>query len=139
MYLAILLYDGMCGLCDRAVQFTLRRDRHDIFGFAPLQSRFAAQILQRHRNAPAELSTVALVLNPNLPDEVLLTRSDAVLELLSRLALPWRLLAAFGRLWPQGLRDRIYDWVARNRYRAFGRHEYCEVPAPDQRRKFLSE
>lgn len=135
---AILLYDGTCGLCDRAVQFTLRHDRDDVFRFAPLQSEFAAPILERHGVNSLSLSTVVLVVDYELPSERILTRSDAFLTLLAQLSAPWRIIASIGRLCPRGLRDRIYDWIARNRYRIFGRHDVCSIPVPAQRKKFLA-
>ncbi len=135
---SILLYDGTCGLCDRAVQFTLRHDHGDLFRFAPLQGDCAASILGRHALDVSQLSTVVLVLDPQLPTERLLTRSDAALAVLATLGVPWSLIAAVGRLCPRGVRDHIYDWVARHRYRMFGRHDACTLPATEQRKKFLA-
>ena len=79
----ILLYDGGCGLCNRFVQFILRRDRNAVFRFASLQSALAAPILTRHGANPGVLDTVYVALNHELPNEYLLTRSDAVLFVLS--------------------------------------------------------
>jgi predicted DCC family thiol-disulfide oxidoreductase YuxK len=135
---AVLLYDGLCGLCDRAVQFTLRYDRDDLFRFAPLQTALAAAILRRHGFDPAVLTTAVLVLDPELPTERLMIRSNAVLQLLSGLGPPWTVIAAVGRLCPHWIRDRIYDWVASVRYRVFGRYSSCPVPTPAQRLKFLA-
>jgi predicted DCC family thiol-disulfide oxidoreductase YuxK len=136
---AILLYDGLCGLCDRAVQFTLRRDRDDIFRFAPLQSDFAAQILRRHALDPTAMNTVVLVLDPDSPTERVLTRSGAAIGVLSRLGGRWKILATIGSLVPLTVRDVIYDRIARNRNRWFGRYQSCPVPSPAQRQKFLAE
>jgi predicted DCC family thiol-disulfide oxidoreductase YuxK len=136
---AFLLYDGICGLCDRAVQFTLRHDRKDVFRFAPLQSDLASAILLRHGQDPAALNTVVLVLEPQLHGERLVTRSDAVLALLSKLGLPWSGLAAAGRLCPRIIREQLYDWIARRRYRMFGRYDSCPVPTAAQREKFLDQ
>ena len=135
---AILLYDGLCGLCDRAVQFTVRHDRDDVFRFAPLQTALAATILRRHGFDPAVLTTAVLVLDPELPTERLLIRSDAVLQLLSSIGPPWKVIASLGRFCPRWIRDRIYDWLASVRYRVFGRYSSCPVPTPAQRLKFLA-
>jgi predicted DCC family thiol-disulfide oxidoreductase YuxK len=133
-----MLYDGTCGLCHRAVQFTLRHDHDDAFRFAPLQSEVAASILKRHDRDPSQVNTVVLVLDPQSPTERLLTRSDAALAVLARLGIRWRVIAALGRLCPRTLRDRLYDWVAHNRYRIFGRRDSCVLPAVDQSKKFLA-
>ena len=136
---AFLLYDGLCGFCDRAVQFTLRHDHSDVFRFAPLQSDVASEILRRHGQDPAALSTVVLVLDPDHPNERLLLRSDAVLGVLSTLGWPWKFAAAVGWLCPRAIRDLVYDWVARIRYRIFGRYSACPLPTPAQRQKFLAQ
>ena len=135
----ILLYDGQCGLCDRVVQFVLRHDRRDQFRFAPLQSDFARAILERHRYDSSNLATVVLVLDFDHPAERLLVRYDAALGVLARLGGFWRMLAFVGRCCPRLIRDLIYDGIARNRYRIFGRHEQCLLPNAAQRQKFLAE
>jgi len=132
----ILLYDGVCGLCDRLTQFLLKRDKHDRLLFASLQSEFAAVILNRHGKDAHDLDTVYLVKDYDQPDEVLLSRSDAILFVLSELGGVWK-LTSVGRVLPRWLRDRLYNLVARNRYKVFGKHETCMLPEPKHRRKFL--
>jgi predicted DCC family thiol-disulfide oxidoreductase YuxK len=132
----ILLYDGVCGLCNRLTQFILRRDRNATFQFAPLQRPLAARILARHGANPADLDSVYVVLSYNQPDESLLARSDAILFVLKQLRvchLAGRLVA----LLPRSLRDRAYGVVARNRYRVFGRYDSCPIPSPAVRGRFL--
>ena len=138
MQRAILLYDGLCGLCDRVVQFTLRHDHDDAFRFAPLQSAFAATILLRHGCDLTVLTTAVLVLDLELPTERLLIRSDAALGLLLGLGPPWKFAGALGQLCPRWIRDRVYDWVASFRFRVFGRYSSCPVPSSTQRQKFLA-
>lgn len=133
----ILLYDGVCALCNRLVQFVLKRDRRDRFCFASLQSDFAATILARHGINPQSLDTVYLVQDPGQPDERLLARNEAVREVLNALGPFSRLWAAFLGLLPQTLRDWQYNLVARNRYRLFGKYETCPLPQPADRHKFL--
>ena len=135
----ILLYDGVCGLCNRSVQFILRRDRKAIFRFASLQSPFAQTILARHRANPANLDTVYLVANYNQPGEALLARSDAVADILKRLGGVWSLLGAVLRLIARPLRDWGYNLVARNRYRIFGHYDTCPVPTQETRSRFLDQ
>jgi predicted DCC family thiol-disulfide oxidoreductase YuxK len=132
----IVLYDGVCGLCNRLVQFLLKRDTHDRFRFASLQSDFTAQALRRHGLDPADLDTVYVIRDFGQSRERLLARSDAVLFMLNRLGGIWR-VTALGQVLPRALRDLVYQLVARNRYRVFGKHESCMLPAPQHRQKFL--
>src|SRR3989442_14533189 len=90
----IILYDGVCGLCNRFNQFVLKRDLGDRFGFASLQSDFAAKVLHRHGINPRDLDTVYLVLDYAQPGERLLARSDAALSVLQEIAGLWRVVAA---------------------------------------------
>jgi len=133
----ILLYDGVCGLCNRLNQFVLLRDPVGIFRFASLQSALAASILARHRADAADLDTVYVVVNPDQPDEHLLARSDAVIFVLKQLGGFWGLLGFLLRLMPRLLRDWGYRIVARNRYRVFGRFETCKLPSLENRDRFL--
>jgi len=133
----ILLYDGVCGLCNRFVQLILRHDRNAIFRFASLQSPLAARILSRHGVNPTDLDTVYVVINSDLPDESLLSRSDAVAFVLKQLGSPWPLTASVLQLLPKFLRDPAYNAVARRRYRIFGRSDVCTLPADADHSRFL--
>ena len=138
----IILYDGVCGLCNRLNQFVLRRDREGIFRFASLQSPLAARILACHGSNPQDLDTVYVVLNHDLTkqaqsDERLLPRSEAVIFVLKRLGGIWKVLGLFVELLPRLLRDWGYRVVARNRYRVFGRFETCMLPSARDRSKFI--
>jgi predicted DCC family thiol-disulfide oxidoreductase YuxK len=132
----IVLYDGVCGLCNRAVKFLLRRDRHDRFRFAPLQSGFAAELLQRHRLDHTNLDTVYAVRNYGTTDEQLLAKGDALLLFAETLGGIWS-VARLARLVPRPVRNRLYDFVAHHRYRVFGKSESCMLPDPAYRHKFL--
>ena len=134
----ILLYDGLCGLCNRFVQFVLRRDHNAVFRFASLQSALAASILARHNANPTDLDTVYIVVSHELPDEYLLSRSDAVVLVLKQLQGLSPAAAAFLlQLLPKFLRDFGYNIVARHRYRIFGRSETCTLPGAQDRNRFL--
>lgn len=135
----ILLYDGVCGLCNRLVQFVLKRDRDEVFRFASLQSPAAGRILSRHGASSSDLDTLYIVVNPEQPGEHLLPRSDAVIFILKHLEGPWRQTALALQLVPRSLRDLVYLIVARHRYRIFGRYETCPIPAPETRARFLNE
>jgi predicted DCC family thiol-disulfide oxidoreductase YuxK len=133
----ILLYDGVCGLCNRLNQFVLRRDPAGVFRFASLQSALAARILARHGADARDLDTVYVVVNPDQADEYLLARSDAIIFVLKQFGGFWRVAGFVAKLKPRFLRDWGYRVIARNRYRMFGRSETCMLPAPDHRDRFL--
>lgn len=132
----IVLYDGVCGLCNQLVQFLLKRDKKDQLRYASLQSDFASTILRRHGLNPEDLDTVCVALNYEQPDERVLTRSSAVLYVLRLLGGFWK-IAALGQIFPRPIRDAVYGLVARNRYRVFGKYETCMLPEPRHRQKFL--
>jgi predicted DCC family thiol-disulfide oxidoreductase YuxK len=125
------VFDGVCFLCSRSVAFVLVRDRQKQFRFATLQSTRGRALLIRHG------------LDPEDPDSFLLAdgaagyaNSDAIIRVVTALGGAWRLAALF-RLVPRLLRDRLYRWIARNRYRWFGRREACMVPSPEMQGRFL--
>jgi predicted DCC family thiol-disulfide oxidoreductase YuxK len=132
----ILFYDGMCGLCDRAVQFVLRHDRRQRFRFAALQSEVARAVLARRGRVASALDTMYVLLDCGTPSERLLSRSDGVLEALRQLGGWWR-IPALARVLPRALRDRAYAFIADRRYRWFGRHDQCTMPSPAVRVRFI--
>ena len=132
----IVLYDGVCGLCNRLVQFLLRHDKRDRFRFAPLQTEFASSLLTKHGINAADLDSVSVVADYGLATEKAFTKSDAVLRATWELGGIWR-AGEIGRMIPRRTRDWLYDRVARNRYRMFGKYETCPVPRPGQREKFI--
>jgi predicted DCC family thiol-disulfide oxidoreductase YuxK len=132
----VVLYDGVCGLCNKWVRFILRHDEDDKFRFAALQSEFAQNVL-RQELLNNSVDTVYLVLDDGAGNHRLLTKSDAALEILSALGSGWAVMAGVLKVCPRPLRDRAYDYIARSRYRWFGRLEACPLPGPNDRRKFL--
>ena len=133
----IILYDGVCGLCNRLVQFMLKHDSHGRLRFASLQSDFAAKVLRRHSIDPNDLDTLHVVENFEQPHERVLHRSNAVLRAGRELGGIWSPLSAVGRVVPRPLRDLVYRFVAQNRYRVFGKYDTCTLPDPQQRSRFL--
>ena len=133
----IILYDGVCGLCNRLVQFLLKHDKRSRLRFASLQSDFAAKVLQRHGIDPKDLDTLHVIENYELPNERVLQRSDAVLRASRELGGIWSVFAAVTCVIPRALRDVVYRFVARNRYRVFGKYDTCMLPDPNQRSRFL--
>ena len=133
----IILYDGVCGFCNRLVQFVLKRDDHDRFRFAPLQSNFARSLLERHNCNPEDLDTFYLGLDYGQPNERLLSRNDAAAAVLEELGGTWHIWGRLIKSFPRRVRDWQYNLIARNRYRLFGRYESCPLPDSNVRYKFL--
>ena len=133
----IILYDGVCGLCNRLVQFLLKHDKDGRLRFASLQSDFAVKVLGRHGFDPKDLDTVHVVENYDQPGERVLQRSDAVLRAGRELGGFWGASSSVGRIVPRALRDLVYRLVATNRYRVFGKYDTCMLPDPKQRSRFL--
>ena len=133
----IILYDGVCGLCNRLVQFVLKRDRDDRFRFAALQSNFARALLQQHHCDPEDLDTLYLALDYGQPNERLLSRNDASAAVLKELGGIWKCWGGLLKSFPRPIRNWQYNLIARNRYRLFGKFDFCPVPDPKQRHKFL--
>lgn len=131
----VLLYDGVCGICNRAVQTIIRHDRRGTLRFAALDGDFAGAVTQRHPELSG-VDSLVFVDNPGQPDERVSVRSAATLRVVSYLGGPFRVLLA-ARVIPAGLRDRLYDRFAAVRYRFGGRHDTCPLPAPEVRARFL--
>ena len=133
----IILYDGVCGLCNSLVQFLLKHDKSGRLRFASLQSDFAEKVLSRHGIDAKDLDTVHVVENYDQLGERVLQRSDAVLRAARELGGLWGASASVARVVPRGLRDLVYRFVATNRYRMFGKYDACMLPDPNQRSRFL--
>jgi len=133
----IIFYDGVCGLCNRLVQFSLKHDADGRLRFASLQSDFAAAVLQRHGFNPRDLDTLYVVEYNRVPEERISLRSDAVIAVLRQLAGPWAVIATLLRIVPRWLRNWGYNIIARNRYRIFGRSNTCLLPDGKYRARFL--
>jgi predicted DCC family thiol-disulfide oxidoreductase YuxK len=129
---AVVLFDGVCNLCNGSVNFIIDRDPAARFRFAALQSAPAAELLGRFGQKPeAEPQSVLL-----LEDGKLYDRSTAALRIARRLGGGWKLLYAFIVV-PRPVRDVVYGFIARNRYRWFGKSESCRMPTPELRARFL--
>jgi predicted DCC family thiol-disulfide oxidoreductase YuxK len=132
----LLLYDGVCGLCDWLVQALLRRARGDAFDFAALQSERAREVLGGFGVNPELLDTVYVVTDYRTATPQLLRKGRAALFVATALGWPWKAFGLLGAL-PGGLLDWGYDLVARHRYRVFGRFDQCVLPRPEHRRRFI--
>ncbi len=133
---ALLLFDGVCALCNGVVQFLLKHDRQEKLRYAPLQSALGREILDR-LGIHTFPDGVMLLTDALTPQERLYQRSDAVAAALTLLAQPWRLLGRLVKLVPRPLREFGYGVIARLRYRILGRYDTCPLPPLDQRRKLL--
>ncbi|HQR17932.1 MAG TPA: DCC1-like thiol-disulfide oxidoreductase family protein [Gemmatimonadales bacterium] len=132
----VLLYDGLCGFCDRTVQFVLARDPGGRMRFAPLQGDFAGDVLRRFPALAGVDSLVLVDVDGPPPGAPPLVRSDAILSIVDYLGWPWRAAVVF-RLVPRFVRDWAYDLFARHRYRLFGRYDACPLPSPGTRARFI--
>jgi predicted DCC family thiol-disulfide oxidoreductase YuxK len=130
----ILLYDGVCGLCNRLVQFVLKHETTARFRFASLQSDYAIRILRQHALNPHELDTVYVIETPGAQPQ---SRSDGVISVLRTLGGFWTAVATTLRILPRPLRDWGYNIVARHRYRVFGKYEACPIPEKKYMGRFL--
>lgn len=128
---AVILFDGVCNLCNASVRFVIARDHNDRFRFAPLQSEAGRQ-LARHYALPDNLSTFFLI-----DDGRAYEKSAAWLRIMRLLGRPWSALY-FLVIVPRPVRDWIYDFVGRNRYQWFGKLDQCPVPEARWQQKFLS-
>ena len=132
----LVLYDGVCGLCSRVVQFLLEHDRRAVFSFAQLQGPAGRLMVARWGGDPDELTSFYVCADYGTPAARVFTRSDAALFVTRQLGWPWKVLAVASVV-PKALRDALYHLVARIRYRVFGRHDQCLVPRPEQRSRFV--
>lgn len=133
----VILFDGVCNLCQGFVQFVIRHDPAGQFQFAALQSA-AGQRLLAEQGVPAPAPGTDPDSVRLLADGRLYSHSEAVLRIARRLGSGWALLAAPGWLLPAAARDALYRYVARNRYRWFGRQQECWLPTPALKARFLS-
>lgn len=125
----IILFDGVCNLCNGTVDFIIRNDREKQFRFVALQSE-SGKILSKEFNFPAGTDSVILIYEGKVYYE-----SEAALKIAGLLSFPWNLTKIFCVV-PKILRDKIYEWIARNRYKWFGKKNTCRVPTPDEQKFF---
>lgn len=131
-YKKIILFDGVCNLCNTTVQFVIKNDKEDIFRFTPLQSDTGKKLLTE-RNIDTEDIDSIILIEPNV---AYYTKSTAALEIgkyLKGLSTISSIL-----LWlPESLRDIVYDFVAKNRYKWYGKKESCMIPTEELKNKFI--
>jgi len=137
----LVVFDGHCGLCNRAVRWFLRRDSRARLRFAASESPRVAEVLARHKIGDCELeggpSSIVVVRDFDGAGEEILVRSEAVLAMLRELPRPWPWVAAVLRWIPRPVRDLGYRLIARWRYRIWGRLESCPLPTAEESARFL--
>ena len=129
----LILFDGVCNLCNGAVLYVIKRDKKDVFRFASLQSDLAHQFI-KERGIDTNTTDSIILIEPGV---AYYTRSTAALEIAKEFGGIWNLLRPFHYILPVRLRDAIYDFVARNRYRWFGKKDSCMIPTPELRARFV--
>lgn len=131
-YNNIILFDGVCNFCNSSINLVIRNDKKDLFRFAPLQSEIGKQLLEYYKVDALKTDSVVYITGGKA-----YTRSSAVLRIARRLKGVYPLLFGF-MIIPPFLRNRMYDYIAKNRYKWFGKMDSCMVPTPEVRQKFIS-
>jgi len=127
----IILFDAECVLCSANAQFVLKHDKEGHFRLASMQGEVGSALYRAHGMDPRDPSSMIIVEGSKFRQD-----SDAVLSIYEALGFPWRVLAVF-RIIPAFLRDPVYRWVARNRYRLFGKRSSCWVAPPEYRNRIV--
>lgn len=129
----IVLFDGVCNLCTGTVTFIIKRDGKDKFRFASLQSEVGKQLMEERHIDPSSNNSI-IVIEPQVAYYV---KSTAAIEIAKELGGLWPVLQVFSYLLPEGIRDSIYEFIAKNRYKWFGKKDSCMIPTPALKSKFL--
>ena len=127
----IVLFDGICNLCSSSVQFIIKRDKKNQFLFASLQSSSASELLKKYSYAESNLNSFILIDNNKI-----FTHSSAVLRVLKSLSSMWSVCYIF-IIVPKFIRDGVYNFIAKHRYKWFGKKDECWIPTPELQSKFL--
>ncbi len=130
----IIFFDGVCNLCNGFVNFIIDRDRKGLFKFSSLQSDAARELLAAYPDIITGDDPESVVLLTG--DGRVFSESDAVLEIAGLMGGVWPAFKAF-KVFPRGFRDAVYRWVARNRYRWFGKRDVCRMPTPELKGRFV--
>lgn len=129
----LILFDGVCNLCNSSIQFIIKNDKKNLFLFSPLQSNIAQEIIKSFNINTAEIDSVLLYSKK----DGLSQKSTAALKIAHQLGFPQNLLSVFFIV-PRFIRDWIYEYIAKNRYKWFGKRDSCMVPTPDLQSKFIN-
>lgn len=127
----IIYFDGVCNLCNWSVRFVLKHDKRGVFSFASLQSDYAKSNLKMLNGRNISYDSVVYQ-----KDENVYSQSDAALQIIKQLGGAWKLLYVF-KIIPKPIRDSLYNFIARNRYKWFGRKQSCMIPRESDQSRFL--
>ena len=127
----IILFDGVCNFCNNTINFLIRQDKKGVFHFAPLQSDIGQSLLRQQGLHQQQFDSFVLVTNSKA-----YLKSSAALQLVQYLPWYWQWARVFWVV-PRPIRDGIYNWIARNRYKWFGKKDACMIPTPEVRSRFL--
>jgi predicted DCC family thiol-disulfide oxidoreductase YuxK len=128
----IILFDGVCNLCNSFVQFIIQRDKKDVFRYTSLQSKIGQELIAKRNIDTKKVDSVILI----EPGVAYYVKSDAALKIGKNLK-GYRTLSSILELIPSGLRNIVYDLIARYRYTWFGKKDQCMIPSPELKSKFL--
>lgn len=128
----IILFDGVCNLCNRSIQFVIKRDTNDEFRFATLQGKIGQRLAQERNIDISKVDSIILI----EPGVAYYTKSTAALKIGQSFGGFWKMIRVLNLI-PSTLRDIVYDWVAKNRYAWYGKQDACMIPTPELQAKFL--
>ena len=129
----LILFDGVCNLCNSSINYVIKHDKHDLFMFAPLQSEAGNKIIQKYNLDTSQTDSILLYSE----EKGLKIKSSAALAIASKLGFPRNMLTVFYMV-PPFIRNWVYDYVAKNRYQWYGKKEACMIPTPELQAKFLN-
>ncbi len=129
----VILFDGVCNLCNGAIQFIIKRDTADVFRYAPLQSTIGQKLISERNIDSSNIDSIILI----EPGVAFYVKSDAALEIGKQLK-GYGVISSVLQWIPGSIRDIVYDFIARNRYKWYGKKEECMIPTPELKAKFLS-
>ncbi len=129
----VILFDGVCNLCNSSVNFVIRHDKKGVFKFAPLQSDFGEQALKKYGINTKDTDSIILIDNNKY-----YIKSSAALHIAKHLSGAYPLLFCF-MIVPKFIRNWVYDYVAKNRYKWYGKKESCMIPRPELKKKFINQ
>ncbi|MGC1631526.1 MAG: DCC1-like thiol-disulfide oxidoreductase family protein [Gelidibacter sp.] len=128
----LILFDGVCNLCEASVQYVIKHDKDDVFRYTALQSEVGQQIIKKFNIDNAQMDSILLY----APEKGISYKSTAALKIASKLGFPRNLMSVFLTV-PAFLRNWVYDYIAKNRYQWYGKKDECMIPTPELKSKFL--
>lgn len=130
----IILFDGVCNLCNSSVQYVIKRDKSHTYRFAALQSEIGKKLVDERGIDTSQIDSIILI----EPGVAYYTKSTAALKIAQSFGGVWQLTSVFEWI-PEKIRDWVYDYIAKNRYKWYGKKEVCMVPSPENNERFLTD